>query len=226
MFFLSLAAAGSAIGRSWTEPQFPMWTDDFVDRMLSDSPWAKPSTVSFRLESALPAAMDAPKPGYLPRVGRSAPAPAAQGTGSRAEIFLTTRWATALPVRQALAITQYGRDGLDSPEAVDLLTRQEKEYVIEVAGFPTILFKKGARALEEALLGSARLSLAGRPAVAPTLVTVPDHGMHLMATLRFPRFEDLQPGDGTVTLAGSATTINFEQAFKLKSMVYQSKLEL
>jgi hypothetical protein len=194
--------------------------------MLTDSPWARPVTVAFNLESGLHSTADVTRPGFLPRVGRPAATPPVRGTGARAEIFLTTRWASALPIRQAFAIQQFGRGGLDSPEALELLRREEKEYVLEVAGFPTTLFKKGSGALEDALLRSARLSITGRPAVAPASVTVPEYGMHLMATLRFPRFENLQVTDGSLTLTASPSTMSIEQGFRLKSMVYQSRLEL
>jgi len=148
-----------------------------------------------------------------------------RGSGARTEIYLTARWASALPIRQAYAIQDFGRGGLQSPEAIQRLSSEPTEYVLELAGFPTILFKKGSQELEDALTSSA-ISITGRPPVGPTSVVVPAHGMHLMATMCFPRFATVQPADGSITLTASAGTIYIEHGFRLKSMVYQARLEL
>jgi hypothetical protein len=153
---------------------------------LTDSPWAKPTTVIFdRL---------------------------------RAEIYLTIRWASALPVRQALALEQ--------AKTLELPRATEAEYVIEIAGFPTTLFPQGARRLEAELAKSARLSAAGRRTVTPASVSVPGHGMHLMATLCFPRFEPLDAKDRDITIWANSGSLSIEQRFKLKDMVYEGHLEL
>jgi hypothetical protein len=196
--------------------------------MLTDSPWAKSLTISFNLQAC--AASDGAALGFFPGTTRpdsvrSRKPQVSRGTGARTEIYLTARWASALPIRQAYAIQEFGRAGLDSPEAVQRLSSEPSEYVLELAGFPAILFKKGSQELEDSLISSA-ISVSGRPPVAPNSVVVPAHGMHLMAAMRFPRFNDLQPGDGSITLTGSAGTIYIEHGFRLKSMVYQSRLEL
>lgn len=223
-----MGAAAVAHARSLVDQQFPSWSDDYVDRMLTDSPWSRPITVSFNLQAF--ADSDDPVHTFFPGMNRpdsvrSRRSQPTRGSGARTEIYLTARWASALPIRQAYAIQDYGRGGLDSPEAVQLLATEPNEYVVELAGFPTILFKKGSQELEDALKTSA-ISVSGRPPVAPTSVLVPAQGMHLMATMRFPRFDGLQPGDGALTLSASAGTIYIEHGFRLKSMVYRSRLEL
>ena len=165
--------------------------------MLTESPWAQSSTVTYQL------------------------------TGARAEIFLTTRWASALPIRRAMALAQFGEAGLQDERAVDLLSRSEPEYVIEVAGFPTTLIHQGAEKFEAELLKSTRLYTPTSRPVPPSSVTVPPHGMHLMATLRFPRFEGLDTKDGWIELAmAQPGAFKFQERFKLKDMVYEGRLEL
>jgi hypothetical protein len=224
-----MAGAAAARARSISEQQqFPAWSDDYVDRMLTDSPWAKPLTIGFNLQAG--AASDDAAVGFFPGITRpdsvrSRRPQASRGSGARTEIYLTARWASALPIRQAYAIQDFGRGGLDSPEVIQRLFSEPAEYVLELAGFPTILFKKGSQELEDSLAASA-ITVPGRPPVAPNSVIVPAHGMHLMATMRFPRFANLQPGDGSITLTASAGMIYIEHGFRLKSMVYQSRLEL
>lgn len=196
--------------------------------MLTDSPWAKPLTISFNLQAC--GTSGSPAHGFFPGTNRpdsvrSRKPEVSRGSGARTEIYLTARWASALPIRQAYAIQDFGRGGLHSPEAIQRLSSEPTEYVLELAGFPTILFKKGSQELEDALTSSA-ISIPGRPPVGPTSVVVPAHGMHLMATMRFPRFANVQPADGSITLTASAGTIYIEHGFRLKSMVYQARLEL
>jgi hypothetical protein len=47
-----------------------------------------------------------------------------------------------------------------------------------------------------------------------------------MAMLRFPRFENLAPKDGTIELAAQSRRMNIRERFKLKDMVYGGSLEL
>jgi len=216
-----LASAAACAARPLEEEQFPSWSASYVDRLLTDSPWSRPLTVSFRLQS-LAGVSEA----FFPGAAKTRSVEAPQGTGARTEIYLTARWASALPIRQASALQDFGRSGLDSPEAIQRLTEEPKEYVLELAGFPAVLFKQGSQVLEEALTRTATLSIAGRPPIAANEVTVPAQGMHMMATLRFPRQASLQPSDGAITLAASVNTMRIEQPFKLKSMVYRSRLEL
>ena len=63
----------------------------------------------------------------------------------RRDFSPTTRWASALPIRRAMALAQFGEAGLQDERAVDLLSRSEPEYVLEVAGFPTTLIHQGAK---------------------------------------------------------------------------------
>jgi hypothetical protein len=220
----SLLSAAGAVAKSREDPVFPNWTNDFVDRMLSDSPWAKQLTVSFELQ---PEHLES-RSQFLDtgRLGRTQPSEPVQHGGARTEIYLTTRWASALPIRQATALQDFGAQHLESPEAVELLTREDPEYVLEIAGFPTSLFKRGAQRLEDALTKTATLCVPGRPPLSPASVRVPEHGMHLMGTLRFPRFQNLTPNEGSIELAASIGAIRIQQVFKLKPMVYKSRLEL
>lgn len=157
-----------------------------MDRVLTDSPWAKPTTVA------------------VPEL--------------RGEIYLTIRWATALPVRQAFAIQQS-----KAPETIEIA---EPEYVIEIAGFPTTLIRKGTSRFKAELTESARLTVPGRRSSKPVSAYVPEHGMHLMATLRFPKFEGLDAKEGDVTLHAASGSLKVDQRFKLKDMIYDGRLEL
>lgn len=253
MFVCALTAAPVALAKNWEQPAFPNWSPDFIDDLLTDSPWARSSTVKFMWQPAPNQVVtqsfqigEMPLPGRLPRTstgggggwpGGGGPAsgggyPRPEDTRlpppqpTRTEMYLTVRFASALPVRQALAISEFGRNALDSPRAVEILQAKPKEYVIEVAGVPTTSISQGPKWLADELKKSSRLFLKGQRPLSPTSVEIPEQGMHLIATLKYPKFDDIGPDDGTIQFLGAAGTIRIEQQFKLKLMTYHGRLEL
>ncbi|MEO7650622.1 MAG: hypothetical protein ABIZ80_09140 [Bryobacteraceae bacterium] len=253
LFFFSAAAASSAAARSWEQPAFPNWTPEFLDKMLTDSPWARAITVPFVFQPQpqsdplrsdfsqiqIPGGVGIPT--RIPGTGWPGGTSTGRGTGYptgrvpnsggrtpgvRTEMYLTVRWSSALPIRQALALQQFGREGLEDPLAVELITKAERDCVVEVAGFRLSMVPQGAAALEKELKKSAKLAVKGRRSVFPSSVQVPEHGMHLMATLRFPRFEDIGADDGVLQFSAEAGPAKIECPFKLKPMVYRGRLEL
>ena len=249
-YFLAAAGYGSILAaRSSDEDRFPAWSSQYVDRMLTDSPWAKESVVSYYLDATrdryttefaqigMPGGIGLPGtqiPGW-PRGGGNRGSnpggvpstwPGGSSRGSKAEMYLLTRWSSALPIRRALALQEFGVNGLKDENAVELLNRRDAEYVIEIAGFPTQAITQGARQLSSDLLRSARLTVANRPTARAAYANVPEHGMHLVATMRFPRFDGLSGKDGTIDLYAESGKIQIQVRFKLKDMVYQGRLEL
>jgi hypothetical protein len=231
------------MARNWERTSFPEWSDDQIDKLLTDSPWARPLTLPFRFSaparrpSVVSKFDQIGEPLGLPKgwpSGGSSP-----GTGNRSpriddgnappvqtEIYLTTRWASALPIRQAMAIHQFGRSGVNSAKAAELLQANPTEYVLEVAGFPVGMVPQGVKRFEAELLASATLLVKGRKSLRATAASVPEHGNHLIATLRFPRFENFSENDGLIELAVQAGPMDLRQKFKLRDMNYKGRLEL
>lgn len=226
---------GAAFAKNWDQPAYPNWSREFVDKMLTDSPWAHPLTAPFILPNAapfqssfsqigLPGGIGLPRiPGVgLPRGSdRRFPIPTGRGdgrtsTGVKTEAYLIIRWSSALPIRQALAIEE--RTGEVAPPS--------KDYLIHIAGIPTVLASESTAPIEKKLLKTATLSIRGRRSLHATNVEIPEHGTHLMATLHFPRFEDLTTTDGIIEIQAEAGPIKIQHQFKLKPMVYHGNLEL
>ena len=243
LFFFAAGAAASAAAKSWEQPAFPNWTPEFLDKMLTDSPWARPITVPFvfqpqpqpqadplrsEFQIQIPRGIGIPSriPGVGLPTGRVPTTSGGRTPGVRTEMYLTIRWSSALPIRQALALQQFGRDGLEDPRAVELIAKPERDCIVEVAGFRLTMVPQGAAALEKELAKSAKLVVRNRRAAVPSSVQVPEHGMHLMATLRFPRFENITAEDGVVQFSAEAGPARIECPFKLKAMVYHGRLEL
>ncbi len=243
----SLAAAPLCAARTWDDPAFPDWSRVHIDELLTDSPWARQKSIPYvhhpRPRSnkeefsfsqiSLPGGIGFPRRGGTspgtgstwPRSGGGRTQPASTSTGIHTEANLTMRWSTALPVRQAMVLSEFGKARFQDPKAREILDRQPSTYIIDIAGFPAILFTN-AKALEVDLAKSARLYVRGHKALAPKSVDVPEHGNHLSATLEFPRWETLSENDGAVEFTAHTGTLKIELPFKLKPMVYRGNLEL
>jgi hypothetical protein len=241
-YFFAAGALAPLAARNWERAAFPEWSDEHVDKLLTDSPWARPLTLPFRFSAparrpfGVSEFAQIGEPLGLPK---GWPGSTTAGSGSRGprlddgaappvqtEIYLTARWASALPVRQALALHQFGRGGLHGPKAAELLRGSDTEYILEMAGFPAGTIPQGVRRFEAELLESATLLVKGRKAVRATAASVPEHGNHLIATLRFPRMENLSDGEGFIELSAEAGPMDIRQKFRLRDMNYKGRLEL
>ena len=140
----------------------------------------------------------------------------------RIGVDLTIRWASALPVRRAMALQEFGRIGLDQPRAVELLSTEPDHFAIELAGLPQMLVSP---ALERDLR-KARLVVPNRAPLSPLSVDVPSIGAQVNVTLRFPRVGNIDPEAGKIELLAQAGTLHIEERFKLRPMVYDGRLEL
>jgi hypothetical protein len=232
-----LAAAMPVMARRWDRASFPDWSLEHVDKLLTNSPWAKSVTVPFRF--SLPPRATKPSSfwqigergslGLPPGWGKTAPSSSPRSQApveapAHTEAYLTIRWASALPVRQAMAIQQFGKHGLDDARAQALLRDTPAEHVIEIAGFPTTMMTQGARRMEAELLASTEILFQGRKPVRPISVSVPEHGMHLMATLRFSRLSEIGEA-GLLQVSGRTGPIEFSQKFPVREMLYSGRIE-
>lgn len=241
--FFAGSALAPLMARNWDRTAFPEWSDEHVDKLLTDSPWARPLTLPFRFSAPVRRPFVASEfdqigePMGLPKgwpSGGPSPAPGTRspriddgnGPPVQTEIYVTTRWSSALPMRQAMALHQFGRSGLNSQKAAQLLQGDTSQYVLEVAGFPAGMIPQGVRRFEAELLASAALLVKGRKPLRATAASVPEHGNHLIASIRFPRFENLAENDGLIELAAQAGPMDVRQKFKLRDMNYRGRLEL
>lgn len=235
--------------RFWETIPYSEWNGEQVDAMLTDSPWAKEYTLRFDLtdpgerrpgfdysEASMPGGGGYPQGGGIPGTGipwpgggggRSAPSGYPGGGGRpsvKSEAYLTIRWSSALPVRQALAIEQHGRD---VPPAVrEELERPVQEYVIEVFGLPAIVVHNGVEELERELARFTSLEASGGPRVKADWVEVPPQGAHLSMTFRFPRKQMFAADHKEIRFHAVAGPFEIQQKFKPKNMMHRGELAL
>ncbi len=225
--------------RFWEKKDFPDWSEEEVDKILTDSPWAKSMTVSFDLnppsvrkpttwqELGIPGdgrntqSGDMTNKGGSPVGGIGVPRAAV-----RTEAYLTVRWSSAMPVKLAATLDKYGSKAATLPEARQEIERKDAFYVVEVFGLPSIIAYMGAQSLAYEIQQTAVLRTRRNRVIPVDSVYVPVHGAYLSITARFPRTPPITLKDKEVEFFASGGPFKFKKKFKLKPMVYKGRLEL
>jgi hypothetical protein len=125
-------------------------------------------------------------------------------------------------VRRALALQEFGPTGLDHERARALLSEEPRDFVLELAGIPSMV----ATPELERELQKMKLYIPGKRPLAPSAVELPAPGTYVTATLRFPRADQLTPDAGSARLVIPAGSFKMDEEFKLSRMVYEGRLEL
>jgi hypothetical protein len=173
-----------------------------VHRLLTDSPWARPVRLSFDLTAprsreslafsdiGLPPGIGLPRGGGMPGTGWPGGVglpgggrrdPGGGGGSVRAEAYLTIRWSSALPMKQAALLDRLGYDLRDSDEASGV-NGEKSQYVVGLrpAGH------RGAHGDGQSgtRTGTERLTSPERAPPFPSNRESPTK--HLALTFRFP----------------------------------------
>lgn len=220
----------------WGSKPYTEWSSEDVERLLTDSPWAKQASASFgapeREEMGVtpPAGASGP-PGSQAPVTRSSSRGVSDGKwdggvsrnvdGELPTLPVTVRWESALPVRQALLRSRDA--GGNAPVA-----ESDKNYIVTVIG----LVSRGAGAnaesdlqqLQDQLMRTSGILRKAKPPITPEAVKIDSStgAIHIL----FPRTNPIALNDKEVTFATQFGSMKVRQRFRLKDMVYRGKLEL
>jgi len=240
---VSLAAAPP-----WSKKDSGEWSDQEIERILYDSPWAQPSSATLSTRNRANAEPVGPVPGAA-QAGMATPGGAgagrwdggvgrAPGVGALPTIPVTIRWDSALPIREAL--TRLGKVASGSFADVS------GQYVITIIGLvPAGQYSERGRFVPrsqtddmngeprskqdpeqmlQGLTGSTRLRVRGHDAIAPVDVKLDaDSGeLHFL----FPRGTNISEADKEVLFTARFGPMTIEKRFRLKDMRYKGKLEL
>ena len=144
-----LAGAALVAADFWDEKDFTTWSDEEVEKMLTDSPWAKRVRVSiggpgsgggfspFSREENYQRA-SAVRDGRA-RAGDDNIRGRGRGDGfaeGSPRVVLTVSWRSALPIKQALVRAQAGIGAAVPPEQRPFLIQQEPLYLVTISGIP------------------------------------------------------------------------------------------
>lgn len=224
VFALCLSAADF-----WQSKPSTEWSEKDLQKMMTNSPWAKSFTVSIAGPGG---ASDpgAPQPisegGGRGRGGGGggrggAAAPAAVG-GLAPTVF--ARWQSALPVRQAFVRLKFGAEAATSPDAKQILEREEPDYEIVLSGPLKSLLRGDLETLKKAITENSFLSVKGKDPVKPSAVQMSQMSNDMI--FRFPRSTPFTADDKEVEFSTRFGDTTLRYKFRLKDMVYNGKLEM
>ena len=241
IWILAAGACCDALGRRLlADEEVPDWNDKEVEKILKDSPWAQTFTVETGKNAGGSSNRGMGGGGNMGGGGMgggggrevvAAEWDASTGTNTTGSNYpqqtsgsstIMLRWLSALPVKQAIARAQYGDEAATSPDAVRSFEREETQYVVALIGVPPRLVKKA-----DQMKSNAWLRLKGHDAIpaSDAKSDLRDNGVYL--TLYFPREgHELKAEDGEVGLEVKLGAKMVTRKFKLKSMLYNGKLEL
>jgi hypothetical protein len=153
--------------------------------------------------------------GRRPGAGRRGPPP----------INVTVRWASALPVKQAIIRSRYKGDFQESEKDKQLLNMKDEQYVVLLSGLPSRM----ARALQRNTDRIKQMTVLHRKKkdpIAAASVEVLPRDQFVEIFMFFPRDEAIALEDKDVELRTEVGPFKIKRKFKLKNMVYNDKLEL
>lgn len=208
----------------WKEKKYTEWDAEDVQKMLNDSPWARPVDI-YLDRLAAPAAPGMSEAGGVRPPSSDMDESDAPGSMSDAEpamnartrVRLVVRFLTALPVKQAMARARYGAEAASSPAARQSFEAKEDMYVVAISGLP------GMPPDPPALVNLASLKVKGKPAFPPQRVQADTRTLFLY----FPREgHPIALKDREVEVQLRAPGYSIRRSFKLKDMVFNGKLEI
>ena len=135
---------------------------------------------------------------------------------------LVARWQSALPVKQAFLRQKYGEKLDSTPEAKQLLDRQEETYVIILSGNLRPLMKGDPATLKKAISDMTSLSAKGKEPVKPMDVQIDKSQIVFL----FAKTSPFSLDDKEVDFSTKLADVVLKYKYRLKDMVYNGKLEL
>jgi len=221
-----LAACAVLAADFWDEKEFTDWSDRDVQRMVTNSPWAKRITVVFprapqtALNDRNPVAGGIGGVGGGGRGGRGFGG--GDGFGPARQSRLVVQWRSALPMRQAIVRGRIGEGGALDSAGRQLLAQRPTGYFIVVAGLP----RPFARLDPAALMAGARLERPGKRPILPIEAAAEPEGNGAVILYLFPRGDAITLADEEVEFVTEIAEASIERTFELEDMVFNGRLEL
>jgi len=209
----------------WTNA-FTEWTEKDVQKMMESSPWAKKLDIVAGGGAGTSAAdLFRPTGGLGATKTPGVAGGNSVGTGGNS-VALYIRWQSALPVKQATMRLKYGADVGKTPEAQEILTSTDPNYLIAVEGL-TLKITGGADAdtLKKTLMDQTALVIKGKNPIAPVDCRISGQEK-ITAVFAFPKTDPIGLEDKDVEFQSKIGTHLIKQKFHLKEMVYFDRLAL
>lgn len=219
-----LASSALTAADFWQEKDFTVWSARQVEKMLTDSPWAKKVTIvvgSLREEG-----LGGFQPGAA-GLGGGGGAPRDSGdveVQRLRRVTVTVAWLSAMPVRQALVRRQTSPGAPLQPDRQRQLTEDEPFYAVAVVGLPLRLAAKGT--IDEVKSRTA-LKPNRKERIAPEDIRVFQDGeQSVRVEFRFPRTNAIALDDKEVEFTTKLGDAELTKKFRLADMMVRGRLAL
>ena len=225
-----VASAALLAADFWAEKNFTTWSDKEVEKMLTDSPWAKEAII---VMGSLTSASDDPfyieADPFQAGIGADIPEPECGGGQFQRirRVKATITWASALPIKLALVRRLIRLDAPIPPDDQEVLTRDDPFYTVDVVGLPAPF-----AALEPVLdtvKAQTMLRRGNKAPIAPANVQLfrNEADQSVLLEFKFPRTDALTMDDTDVEFVTTLGTTNeIRKRFKLDEMVFGDQLAL
>jgi hypothetical protein len=211
---ISIGSAGVIATDFWDSKPFAEWSDKDLQRMLTDSPWSH--QVSVVLPRSPREAGDLNPGGRggdeSGRGGFPAPAP---------QLKVDVQWRSAQPMRQAMALRQFGTVEKIPADLRDTLEQDDSVYVVIVLGLPMQMATAAADARKATFLRRD-----GHAPIAASEGGPQKSGNGFALVFAFPRTDAIMPQDNEVEFVTKLGDLEIRRKFKLKEMVAAGHLQL
>ena len=201
----------------WDETDFTAWSDKEVEKMLTDSPWAKKVRIVIGSlnEGALPT---------LPPV--SIPGCGGEQFEAIQRVNVTVTWTSALPIKQALVRRAIGRDAQVPPDHQQLLSQDEPSYAVSVLGLPPPFAAFGS--MLDALQAETLLKRQDQQPIVPEKIQLfrDEKNQSIRAVFLFPRSDAITVNHKDVEFITKFGDTDVKKKFKLEEMVFEGQLAL
>ena len=202
----------------WVEKDFTTWSDKEIQKMLTDSPWAKQVRiiVSGSLTEGPPAQVVAPE---IPECG-------GEQFDRIQRTKVTITWASALPIKQASVRKASGLDAPISAEGQQVLDRPEPFYVVTVSELPMAF--SWLAATSDVLKSETMLKRKDKAPIAPVDVRLFQNAatQSLTLVMQFPRTDPITLDDKDVEVVTKLGEDEIKKKFKLADMVFADQVAL
>jgi hypothetical protein len=233
VLLFAVAAVAVCAGEIWSSKDYTQWSAQEVNRLLTDSPWAKQVSASFSTPPREEEHPVIPPPGAsTANMGGTRGVADGRWDGgvgrniddSAPKLPVTIRWDSALPVRQALLRSRFDDHVPESGDSKENLNRRERDYMVTVIGLLANHQSRDRERMEKELMGAAKLLRTGKAPIRPENVTL-DASIGAIQVF-FPRTNPISVDDKEVTFELQFGSIKVMKKFRLKTMTYKGRLEL
>lgn len=234
----------------WLKKPYTEWGEKEAAKVLQNSPWSRSVSVSMGgtaqpmsdgrgrggsrggngggMADATGGAMDSPNmngPNSRSRGGGRG-GDEMESLGGGPSILLTVRWQSALPVRQALVVTKFGREKADSEEARKILSQVMPGYIVTIVGLPSGMAQMPAERLNEIAKTGTSLRIKDKDPIPAQRAEAVTREKVVDLYFIFPNTSPIVLEDKEVEFVASVGRIEVRRKFKLKDMMVGDKLEL